>query len=371
MESCFHGGASFDAIGFQFDDLDRSAHIINADVLDAWFAPSPRVVNQLQEFLPWIARTSPPTNCEGLVAAISRFRNIPIESVLLGAGSSSLIFLALREWLNPSSRVLLLDPTYGEYQHICERVIGCRVDRFPLSPEDEFLVNLDELSTAVAVGYDLVVLVNPNNPTGRHIPRRELEQFLLNAPPVTRFWIDEAYVDYVDSDESLEQFASESEGVVVCKTMSKGYALSGLRVGYLCGHPLTVSFLRRLTPPWTVSLPGQIAGVRALQDPGYYQARYLETGYLRNTLADSLMSLGVTGVVPGSANFLLFYLPDGSPERSNVLESCMKQGLYLRDPSLTSPILGPGAVRIAVKDAETNRRMTDILQSVLHQPCDR
>ncbi len=366
---CFHGGAFFDAVGVEFDNLERSLEVINADVLDAWFPPSPRVLDQLREFLPWIVRTSPPTNCEGLVSAISRFRNIPTQSVLPGAGSSSLIFLALREWLKPSSRVLILDPSYGEYEHVCGRVIGCRVDHFQLTPEDEFLVNLDKLSRALAVGYDLVVLVNPNNPTGRHIPRRELERFILDAPTATRFWIDEAYVDYVDSAESLEQFASEKENVIVCKSMSKAYALSGLRIGYLCSHPGTTGKLRGLTPPWAVSLPGQIAGVGALQDPGYYQARYLETGYLRQALTDSLKALGITRLVHGKANFLFFDLPDSSIDRTSVLESCMKRGLFLRDPSVNSSNVGPRAVRIAVKDAVTNQRMTDILQSALHRSC--
>ena len=192
-----------------------------------------------------------------------------------------------------------------------------------------------------------------------------MEQFLAEAPPATRFWIDEAYVDYVDSGESLEQFAADQENVVVCKSMSKGYALSGLRVGYLCGHPQAIGPLRKLVPPWGVSLPGQIAGVGALQDPGYYQERYLETTCLRETLADSLMSLGINQIVPGSANFLLFYLPEGSTSKAQILESCMKQGLFLRDPSVTSSKVGTEAVRIAVKDAETNRTMADILRSVL------
>ena len=365
LEACFHGGASFDAIGVEFDSLDRSVEIINADVLDAWFPPSPRVIDQLQEFLPWIARSSPPTNCEGLTVAISRFRDIPAESVLPGAGSSCLIFLAFREWLRPSSRVLLLDPTYGEYQHVCEKVIGCEVDYFPLSAEDQFRVHLGKLSRSLRSEYDSVVLVNPNNPTGRHIPRRELEHFLLDIPPSTKCWIDEAYVDYVGSGESLEQFAAEKENVIVCKSMSKGYALSGLRVGYLCGHPSTIAALRPLVPPWGVSLPGQIAGVKALQDPEYYQARYLETGYLRGSLSESLVSLGVSRIVPGTANFLLFYLPDDGVDRDDFLEGCKEQGLFLRDPSTTSPIVGARAVRIAVKDSETNRRMLDILRSAL------
>ena len=177
LEACFHGGAFFDAIGVEFDRLQRSTEVINADVLDAWFPPSPRVINQLQEFLPWIARTSPPTNSEGLVAAISRFRNVPAESVLPGAGSSSLIFLALREWLNPSSRVLLLDPTYGEYEHVCKKVIGCRVESFPLDPGQEFQVDLEKLATQVSRGTTWLCWSIPTTPQAGTSPAGKWSSF--------------------------------------------------------------------------------------------------------------------------------------------------------------------------------------------------
>ena len=362
-ETCFHGGASFGAIGAGFESLDRIKQVINADVLDAWFPPSPMVIDRLRDFLPWIARTSPPTNCEGLVLSIARHRDVPAESILAGAGSSNLIFLALRDWLNSSSRVLLLNPTYGEYAHVCEAVIGCHVDSFDLSPNDGFVADLERLACEVSKSYDLVVLVNPNNPTGRHIPKSELQRLIELAPRSTMFWIDEAYVDYVSPDESLEQFAARNPNVMVCKSMSKAYALSGLRVGYLCGNPETINRLRRVTPPWAVSLPGQIAGVAALEDRDYYEARYRDTAVLREELRCELMSMGIDEVVTGAANFLMFYLPDQTPPRAEVLERCERRGLFLRDPSVNSPELGSRAVRIAVKDAETTNRMTDILAS--------
>ena len=130
--ACFHGGAFFDAVGPEFDRLDRHHDIINADVLDAWFAPSPKVAAVLQEHLPWLLRTSPPTGCEGMIRVISRVRDVPAACLLPAAGSSDAIFLALRQWLTPASRVLILDPTYGEYAHLLEQVIHCRVDRLGL-----------------------------------------------------------------------------------------------------------------------------------------------------------------------------------------------------------------------------------------------
>jgi len=222
-------------------------------------------------------RTSPPTAVEGLIETIARVRGVNSENILPGGGSSDLIFRSLRHWLGPESHALILDPTYGEYAHVLERVVGCTVDRLPLSRRDHYAVDLDRLAAALRDGYDLVVLVNPNSPTGAHLPREALESLLTGVPAMTRVWVDETYVEYAGPGESLERFAARSENVVVCKSMSKVYALSGARVAYLCAGAHQLEALRAITPPWVVSLPAQLAAVRALQDPDYYAARYAET----------------------------------------------------------------------------------------------
>ena len=111
--TCYHGGAFFEAIGDEFETLEAASRVISADVLDAWFDPAPAVLDALREHLPFALRTSPPTNAEGMQRVIARSRGVPAESVLVGSGSSDLIFLALRHWLTPASRVLILDPMYG------------------------------------------------------------------------------------------------------------------------------------------------------------------------------------------------------------------------------------------------------------------
>jgi histidinol-phosphate/aromatic aminotransferase/cobyric acid decarboxylase-like protein len=113
--SCFHGGAFFAAIGERFEALERKEAIINADVLDAWFPPSPRVIEALGKHLDWLARTSPPTGCEGLIATIAWTRGVGAKNILPRAGSSDLIFRALRQWLTAESHALILDPTNNSY----------------------------------------------------------------------------------------------------------------------------------------------------------------------------------------------------------------------------------------------------------------
>lgn len=365
---CDHGGAFFAAIGSSFDNISRRHSIISADVLDAWFPPAPGVMDALHEHLPWILSTSPPTHADGLIRALSASRNIPESSIAVGNGSSSLIFLAMRHWLTPASRILILDPMYAEYEHIFERVIGCRVDRLALTAANNFSVPRDHLRAALASGdYNLIAVVNPNNPTGIHIPRTEMESLAAAAHPRTRLWIDEAYIEYVGSTESMERFAAASTNTVVCKSLSKGYALSGARAAYLTGPAPIAAELRRITPPWSVSLPAQVAAIRALADPAYYAARYAQTHELRRQLAAQLRTLAPWRIHEGQINCILCLLPEIGPLSSAtpIIERCREAGVFIRHCATISPSLGDRAIRISVKDAPSNARILDALCAAL------
>jgi histidinol-phosphate/aromatic aminotransferase/cobyric acid decarboxylase-like protein len=362
---CAHGGAFFEAVGDEFDCLGRRRDVINADVLDAWFPPAPGVLRALSEDLGWLLRTSPPPHAEGLTRVLARARGVGPENVLCGAGSSALIFLALRHWLRPTSRVLLLDPTYGEYAHVLEKVVGCRPERLTLSRADGYAFCPDRLRAALREGYDWVVLVNPNSPTGRHLSRDALAEALRAAPAGTRVWVDETYVEYAGPGQSLEGLAARGRSVVMCKSMSKVYALSGARVGYLCGPAEWLEELRPLTPPYAVGLPAQVAAVAALGEPDYYARRWAETHVLRDALAAGLRATGRVEVVPGVANFLLCHLAADGPDAAAVLARCRARGLFLRNAAGMGTQLGDRAVRVAVKDADTNRRVVEILKGAL------
>lgn len=363
--ACFHGGAFFEAIGERLEDITRRHAIINADVLDAWFAPAPAVIAALEADLAWLARTSPPVGSAGLQDVIASVRGVPAASVLPGAGSSDLIFLALREWLTPRSRALLLDPCYGEYAHVLEQVVGCRVDRFPLERQRGWEPDMDRLGTVLARGYDLVAIVNPNNPTGRYVTRSALERLIERMPERTRLWIDEAYLEYVEGSQSLEAVAATSENVFVCKSMSKIYALSGMRAAYLCGAPAAIEGLRRITPPWAVSLLAQLSAIRALENGAYYASRYRETAALRRDLEGALRHTPGIVEATGAANFILCHLDPDGPAAATVIERCRHAGVYLRDVSSMGRALGTHVLRTAVKGAGANAAIAATLAHAL------
>jgi histidinol-phosphate/aromatic aminotransferase/cobyric acid decarboxylase-like protein len=193
----------------------------------------------------------------------------------------------------------------------------------------------------------------------------DLERVLRGVPAKTRVWIDEAYLEYVGPDQSLEQFAAGSESVLVCKSMSKVYALSGMRAAYLCGPMHQLADLIPWTPPWAVSLVAQVAAVKALEDPAYYAARYAETHELRRKLTEGLHGLGIGEIVPGRANFVMFHLGAEHLAVAELLAECRKAGVFLRDVSSMGANLGGRALRIAVKDRKANQAVLGTLEKVL------
>lgn len=366
-DGCEHGGASFTAIGTDFHHLDRRHRVVAADVLDAWFSPATGVRAALAEDPEWAARTSPPTGADGLLAEIARVRSLPVETLVPGAGSSDLIFRAFGHWLTPQSRVLLLDPGYGEYAHVTEKVIGCHVSRFRLRREDGWRIDGERLSAAVEHGrYDLVVVVNPNNPTGRHAPAAELRSVIAAAPGGTRWWIDEAYLGYVGMGESLADLAATDPRVVVCSSLSKMYALSGMRAAYLVAEPGTATELLRRTPPWSVSLPAQLAAVAALRDPAYYRSQWQRTHALRRQLAADLVGADQTVTVEEAvANWLTVTLPSDGPSAAQLVQECRRHDVYLRDLSPMSCEYEGRTVRIAVRDTVENARIVSAFRQAM------
>jgi histidinol-phosphate/aromatic aminotransferase/cobyric acid decarboxylase-like protein len=362
MRMAFHGGAFWDALGSSFDGLDQAPDIIGADVLDAWFDPSPRVLEKVREHLALALRTSPPTTCDGLVAAIAETRGFDRRQVAVGGGSSDLIFALLPRMVGATDRVLILDPMYGEYAHVIEHLIGSEPCRHALRAEDGFALDIDRLADDIRrLAPRLVIVVNPNSPTGRAVPGASIA-FLAEAFPDTTFLIDETYIEYVGAAHSVERATAHLRNLAVVKSMSKVYALSGARIGYLVAHPETLEPLARHLPPWAVSLVGQIAGIEALRDPVYYRARYDETHRLRERMTAALDGVPVT-VYPSACNFFLMRLHRHSASR--VIDRLRTEGIYLRNGDSMSPRFADDHIRVAVKAEPANDRIVSALRAAL------
>lgn len=291
-------------------------------------------------------RTSPDIQGRGLIEAIAEARGLDLAAISLGAGSSEIIHRVLPR-LAGNGTALLLDPTYSEYAFVLDRV-----RRLPLSAADGFRVDLDAL-ISMAQDASLVVLVNPNNPTGQALSRGEVLTLRAAMPAGAVLWVDEAYVDYCPAETSVERDAVSIEGLYVLKSLSKAYALSGVRAAYLVGRSPVV------VPPWIIGTSAQAAARAAVFDEAYYRSRWAETGQMVADFAGLLRAMGLT-VFPGEINAVLVE----SPVRDWAVRLA-EGGLIVRTPEGTGEVLGDRYVRIGLCEPRVWPRIFDIVAATL------
>jgi len=340
LHACVHGNGSNEVTG---DD------VIRADVLDAPFDPSPAVQRvALQRF---DIRTTPPGDDE-LKKSIAKARDIPPSNIIVGPGSSALMYSVFPRWFGTSSKVLLVTPTYAEYPHLLSR-LGCTVDSVPES--------MDVVHQIKTYGhlYDGIIVVNPNSPSGSYIPN--LKDAFDDLDPTTRVWIDETYVDYVGGlEQSLEKFASRSPNVVVCKSMSKCYALSGARVAYIVGSGVQLETLST-HPPWWLSRASLKIGRAALtkESLAYYKKRLNETRSVVATMVNALRDTGWTIVGNPVASFVTCTPPRGT-DAAKIVDALKEQKIYVR-----LAVGYPNSIRIAVQNPAKTRKILDALDGAV------
>lgn len=357
VPKAFHGGASFEAIGVDLRDLSGRSEIVDADVLDAWYPPAPGVLAAISKHLPWLIKTSPPTHGDGLRRAIAQSRAVDPDRILIGSGTSSLMFLALPRLIKPGDTVTILDPMYGEYAHLAEHVIGANLRRAELRFESDFLPDLADLARA-AQGSQLVILVNPNSPTGRVVAPEFIRDLLAQLDSNTKLWVDETYIDFAGSGMSAE--CIEDPRLIISKSMSKYYALSGLRVGYLVGDPGSIRSMELFSPPWSVGLIGQLAGIEALSDPEYYTAMAQETHRLREDFRRAVSAVPGFRALPAEANYFMIELANSDAQAQ--VERLRAHGVYLRNCDSLSPRFNGRYLRTAVKSPAENDRIVAAIQ---------
>lgn len=361
-KKAYHGGSFWDGISPDFVSLEKSKNVINADVLDAWFDPSPKVIKKVSQFLTLSIRTSPPTHSEGLIKAISENRSVPENHIIVGGGSSDLIFILFPNILRKNDKVLILDPMYGEYAHIFENVLDVQLIRYKLAADKDFTIDYDSLNEAIQSNNPkLVVLVNPNSPTGKYWEKENILK-LIESHPTIIFVVDETYIEYVGKEKSIECDTERHRNLVVIKSMSKIYALSGARIGYIVAHTDILDKISSFVPPWPVSLIGQIAGIEALNDEKYYEAKWAETHILRENMIKNLRNESIK-IFDSVANFFLVQLKNGSAEK--IVKELRKENIYLRNCDSMSSQFKDDFIRIAVKDEKINKVVLEASQKFL------
>ena len=362
--TCPHGGRVYDTVGQDFTRLDRLGDVLAADVLDAWYPPAPSVLEALSANLPWCVRTSPPLHAGGLRETIAASRGINSDQIVLGCGSSDLIFRVVPRFLSGEGPIVIPQPSYAEYRHVLTQLHGREVIPFYTDQED-FMLNVDKLVSFIhSVGATGVCLVNPCNPTGFALPKKDMLA-LLDGIAGTPIVVDETYIDYIGKEESLESSVEDYPNLMTLKSVSKFYALSGMRVGYAVAASRIGKQFQLETPPYIVSTPGQMAAIAAFEAEDYYLGRVAETHRLREEFASALRTLPGLRVMPSNINCMLLDLKNTGWRAPDFWQALLDRNLLSRDIGHQGLTESDRYVRVAVLCAEDNQRMVEIISEVV------
>ena len=352
-----HGGRVYEAarrLGVAPEEvIDFSANINS-------LGPPPGVLAAIEKNLaPANLRSYPDSHV--FISALAETHGVAPDEIVVGPGSAALIFAALRAMLPATA--LVMEPGFAEYFRACASV-EAEVLRLRLTEKNGFEPDFAALAhTIESRRCDLLILNSPHNPTGRVYAREDLLALveLAEANDVSVL-LDEAFIDYAPQASLLHMAAAKSRFVVL-RSMTKFYAIPGLRVGYAVCAAGMAAAIREQLDAWPVSTIALEAGRAALAEEEYERETRRINAQAREEFAAALREIGVS-VFPSDANFLLSKLSRGSAaELAEWLES--SRILIRRCDSFFG--LGDAYIRLAVRSREDNLRLVSLIETWLRR----
>jgi histidinol-phosphate aminotransferase len=284
----------------------------------------------------------PDGDATDLRAALAAHFDRDPSQVAVGNGSCELLMLLGDALLEKGDEVVFADPSFVVYRDICTLHEATPV----AVPLVDFTHDLEAMVAAVTPRTKMVIVCNPNNPTGTYVPVVEIARLVEAVPSDVLIVIDEAYNEFVtaaDREDALELQAAH-ENVVVLRTFSKIYGLSGLRVGYGLGAPELKLALDKVRQPFNVNRLAQIAAVEALKHQDKVQWRREYNAAVRSALVAQLAERG-RATVPTETNFMLVSMHELCHPQEKVCGALLALGAIVRDGNA----LGcPGWARVTV-----------------------
>ena len=262
------------------------------------YPPSPRVLAAMQQSINGNVRLYPPPNADKLKQTIADYHQLSVAQVFVGNGSDEVLAHVFNAFFRQSQPILFPDISYSFYPVYCGLYT---IDYKTLPLAEDFSLNLDDYARANGG----IIFPNPNAPTGRLVGLNAIEKLLqVNSQSVVV--VDEAYIDFADTGSSAVALLQRYDNLLVVQTMSKSRSLAGLRIGYAMGSAELIEGLERIKNSFNSYTLGHVqlaAGVAAIEDEDYYQEMRQRVIASRETLTQSLQSLGFD-VLPSAANFV-------------------------------------------------------------------
>ncbi len=332
----------------------KPARAVRLDWNESPYGPSPRALaalaavathNRYPEFDAWALRE-----------ALGRYAGAPTNRIVAGAGLDNVLETLMFLLIEPGDRVIISEPTFMVYE-LLVRAHGGEVANVPLS--SDFSLDEEGILDAIDDRTKLILICNPNNPTGNLLAPGAIRHIVANAPCLVA--IDEAYAEFAGATHYglMEDYPN----LAILRTLSKFAGLAGMRVGYGIFPESLMPYLMRVMPGFcNVSAAASAAAIASLEDDEYNRATVARIVADREALADQLRMIPGVEPLTSATNFLLVRLPveDAGP----AIRELACRGVYVRH--FSNPAFGiADCLRVSIGTPEDNAIFVDELESVL------
>ncbi|ADJ26020.1 aminotransferase class I and II [Dehalogenimonas lykanthroporepellens BL-DC-9] len=341
LKRCYHGGpdyAEFERMGIGLEQvLDFSANS-NPFSYRLNFTLDDIVIDHY-----------PDSDSTDLRRGIALQNRVSEENVIVGSGSIELIRIITQTFIKSGDKALLFKPTFGEYETAC-RIADAQIYEIQALAEDNFRIDVDRTVSKIRdFAPGLVFLCNPNNPTGQYLDKTDVQRIVGALGSDGLLVVDEAYAPFTRNRWDSSGLISGGSSIIIIRSMTKDYALAGLRLGYGLASPEIIDIMMRVKPPWNVNAVAQAAGRQVIEDTQYLASSEKEIRSNREYLIRELSAMGYR-VLPSETNFFLVQVGNAREFRLRL----MKHGIIVRD--CTSFGL-PEYIRIAPRTLPECRRL--------------
>src|SRR5262245_26765838 len=300
----------------------------------------------------------PDPNARRLRGALSDRYEVPLSGIAVGNGSCEILLAAAVALLEPWNELVYAWPSFSMYPHL-DGVTDAKAVRVPLT--DAFVHDLDAMLAAITDQTRLLIVCNPNNPTGTYLPSEAIAGFLEEVPRRVLVILDEAYIEFEtveDPDTSID-LLQRFPHLAILRTFSKAYGLAGLRVGYALGPEQFVRAVNAVRQPFTVNHLAQVAATEALRHQDDVARRAEWNAVERLWMEEQLAELGFE-LADSQANFCWVAL--GEHDEAEVIAALARAGVAVRPGK---GLGGPGFLRVTYGTRAENERFIEALRDCL------
>ena len=328
-----------------------------------------------------------------LRSKLASLNKVDISDVILGNGATEVIFLFMKV-IKPK-KILIVSPTFGEYERAVKATempgdtinLSCsndnnknvenkkiEIEHFELKESDDFKLNINNLRKELGAKYDLLIMCNPNNPTGKFLKLAETEEILKECNKYnTKLFIDEAFIEFLSDNlkESIINTKENKQNLFVTRAFTKFFAIPGLRLGY--GIYFDKSLEKKIAEkkePWSVNNMAEMAGITVLDDAEYIEKTLKWITEEKKYMYEQLNKISEIKPYETEVNFITVKINEELFSKGmnvkKLREKMLEQGILIRDAS-NFKFLDERFFRLAIKDRESNDKVIRVLKKIMNK----